>query len=172
MRTLVLCLFLAAAAPLAAADPFEDNYRGQGFLQFGVGGCSIGAHDWFRTGCGVVGNIAAGGEAFVYRGLAVGGEGGWGWINDHFDEGIGVVSINPAWHFRGSGPRRPLVPFVSGGYTLLVRGAQISGFNVGGGATWWPGRHLGLRFEGRVHHFSAGPLGANVFLFRFGPSFR
>ncbi len=170
MKKLVVWMFLAAAGPLAAAAPFEDDYRGNGYVQFGIGGCTVGMKDWFSTGCGaVVSSVIGGGEAFVYRGLAVGAEGGWGWSNGDFREGLGVVSVNPAYHFKA--PGRALVPFVSGGYTALIRDGHLNGFNVGGGATWW-GRHVGLRFEGRIHRFSAGPVGVNIYMFGIGPAFR
>ena len=172
MHKLVVCVLLVAAGSLAAADTREDDYHGQAFAQFGVGACSVGVQHYFQGGCGAIGNLIGGGEGFVYRGLAIGGEGGWAWINDGFKEGVGVISVNPSYHFKGSPRFRALVPFVTGGYTALFRGGSLSGFNVGGGATWWASRHVGLRFEGRLHHFDAGPLGANVFLFRLGGAFR
>ncbi len=172
MKKLAVWIFLVALVPMAGAESKDGGYGSHGYVQFGVGGCSMGVGHWISTGCGTVLNLVGGGEGFVYRGLAIGGEGGYGWINDNFREGVGVVSVNPAYHFKGQGRSRALVPFVTAGYSMLFRSGHISGFNAGGGATWWPGNHVGLRFEGRVHHFGVGPLGANVYMFRIGPSFR
>ncbi len=172
MKTLVVCIFVIVLARMAGAETEDGNYRSQGYAQFGIGGCSIGVGHWIRTGCGTVLSLSGGGEGFVYRGLAIGGEGGYGWINDNFKEGAGMFSVNPAYHFKGRGRSKALVPFVTAGYGALFRDGHVDGFNAGGGATWWPQDHIGLRFEGRVHHFGAGPLGANVYMFRIGPSFR
>jgi hypothetical protein len=173
MKKLAVWIFLVVLAPMAGAEPQGNSYSSHGYAQFGAGGCSIGVDHWRSTGwCGTVLNLVGGGEGFVYKGLAIGGEGGWGWISGNFDEGVGMFSVNPAYHFKGRGRSKALVPFVTAGYTMLFRDFHVSGFNVGGGATWWPGNHVGLRFEGRVHHFGVGPLGADVFMFRIGPSLR
>jgi hypothetical protein len=172
MKKLAVCVFVFALARLAGAEPENSGYSAHGYAQFGVGGCSIGVGHWISIGCGAVLNVVGGGEGFVYRGLAVGGEGGYGWISGNFKDGVGMFSVNPAYHFKGQGRSRALVPFVTAGYSMLFRDGHVDGFNAGGGATWWPGAHLGLRFEGRIHHFGVGPLGANVYMFRIGPSFR
>ena len=172
MKKLAVCLFLFALARVAGAEPKDSGYNAHGYAQFGVGGCSIGVGHWIHIGCGAVLNLAGGGEGFVYRGLAIGGESGYGWISGSFKDGVGMFSVNPAYHFKGRGISRALVPFVTAGYSMLFRDGVVNGFNAGGGATWWPGTHLGLRIEGRIHHFEPGPLGVNVYMFRIGPSFR
>ncbi len=172
MLRLFAGVLLVAAGSLAAAHSPEDDYHGQAFAQFGIGGCSFGIQHAFREGCGVIGSFVGGGEGFIYRGLAFGGEGGWAWINRDLKAGAGLVSLNFAYHFKGLRRSGGLVPFVSGGYSMVFRDAHVSGLNVGGGATWWAARRAGLRFEGRLYHFNTGPLGASVFLFRLGVAFR
>ena len=172
MKKIGVCVFVCALAGVAGAEPKDSGYRGHGYAQFGLGGCSIGVGQWIRIGCGVVLNAVGGGEGFVFRGLAVGAEGGYGWISGSFQDGVGMFSANPAYHFKGHGKSRKLVPFVTAGYSMLFRDGHVDGFNAGGGATWWPGAHFGVRFEGRIHHFGVGPLGANVYMFRIGASFR
>jgi hypothetical protein len=169
---LAVCVFVFALAWVAGAEPNDSGYDPLGYALFGVGGCSIGVGQWIRAGCGTVLNLAGGGEGFVYRGLAAGGEGGYGWISGNFKQGVGMFSVNPAYHFKGRDRSRAVVPFVTAGYTMLFRDGRVDGFNAGGGATGWPGVHFGLRFEGRIHHFGVGPLGADVYMFRIGPSFR
>ena len=172
MKTLAMCAFLFALARAAGAEPKASRHTAQGYAQFGVGGCSIGVGHWVKIGCGVVLNVVGGGEGFVYRGVSVGGEAGYGWISGSFDNGVGMFSLNPAYHFNGRGRSRAFVPFVTAGYSMLFRDTYVNGVNAGGGATWWPGDHAGLRVEGRLHHFETGPLGVNVFMFRIGLSFR
>ena len=172
MKKLAVCLFLGALAGRASAEPKDRSYNFHGYAQFGVGGCSVGVDHWISIGCGAALSLTGGGEGFVYKGLAIGGEGGYGWISGSFNEGLGMFSANPAYHFKGQGRSKALVPFVTGGYSMLFRGGHVDGFNAGGGTTWWPANHFGLRFEGRFHHFIAGPVGANVYMFRIGPSFR
>jgi len=172
MRKLVVCVVLFALTRVAGAASKDSGYSAHGYAQFGVGGCSIGVRDWVRIGCGAVLNVVSGGEAFVYRGLAVGAEGGYGWISGNFNDGVGMFSVNPAYHFKGQGRSRALVPFVTAGYSMLFRDGHVNGLNTGGGATWWLAAHFGLRCEGRIHHFAAGPLGANVYMLRIGLSFR
>ena len=172
MKKLAVCVFVFALARVTGAEPKASGYTSQGYAQFGVGGCSIGVGHLVSIGCGAVLNVTSGGEGFVYRGLAAGGEGGYGWISGNFKDGVGMFSANPAYHFKGQGRSRALVPFITGGYSMLFRDGHVNGFNAGGGATWWTGAHFGVRCEGRIHHFGVGPLGANVYMFRIGPSFR
>jgi hypothetical protein len=172
MKKLAVCVFVFALARVAGAEPEDSSYSADAYAQFGIGGCSIGVGNWISIGCGAVLNVVGGGEGFVYRGLAVGGEGGYGWISGAFKDGAGMFSVNPSYHFQGQGRSRPLVPFITAGYSMLFRDGHVNGFNAGGGVTWWVGAHFGVRFEGRIHHFGAGPLGAIVYNFRIGPSFR
>ena len=172
MKQLLVCLFVVAFVPAGGAEPKNSIYGGQGYAQFGAGGCSMGVDRWISFGCGAVLQVVGGGEGFIYKGLAVGGEGGYGWISGNLHDGAGMFSVNTAYHFRGQDRSRVLVPFVTAGYSMLFRDGHVNGFNAGGGATWWPGAHFGLRFEGRISHFGMGPLGANVYMVRIGPSFR
>ncbi len=166
MKRFALSMLLFALAVSARAQSPEAPYHGHGYFQFGTGGCT-------NLSCGGVHTFAAGGEAFVYRGLAVGGEGGYGWAGDLLSQGAAMFSANPSYHFKGQGRSRRVVPFVTGGYTLLFRQMSINGSNVGGGVTVWPSNHVGLRFEGRLYHFSINGFGGvNFALARFGVSFR
>src|SRR5690348_15922506 len=107
MKKSVVWIFVLALAPGAGAEPNRIGYGAHGYAQFGVGGCSIRAGRLVGIGCGAVLNLAGGGEGFVYRGLAVGGEAGYGWLSGSFKDGLGMFSVNPAYHFAGRDRLRP-----------------------------------------------------------------
>jgi hypothetical protein len=147
MKKLGVCIFLVALTRTAGAEPKGSSYNSHVYAQFGVGGCSVGVGRWISTGCGTVLNFVGGGEGFVYRGLAIGGEAGYGWISDNFKAGAGMLSVNPAYHFKGQGRSKALVPFVTAGYTMLFRNGHVDGFNAGGGATWCAGESFRSAFR-------------------------
>ena len=67
------------------------------------------------------------------------------------DGGTGILSVNGAYHFRDTpAAGRALVPFVTGGYSL-VQGAITNLFNLGGGVDYWTPGSLGLRLETRSY---------------------
>ena len=136
MLTRMIGISLLALAPLAApaADP-EAPFPGSGYLFYGPGRA---------PGGGSLQQLGIGGEAFVYRGLALGAEGGYMFSSNYFDYGVGLVSLNPSYHFNRSRHAR-ISPFVTGGYSLAFRGGITSLYNFGGGITWWIGDRFGLR---------------------------
>ena len=165
MRNIAICIVLFALAVPAIAQNPEANYYGHGYVQFGIGRCS-------NIPCGTVHTLGAGGEVFVYRGLAAGGEGGYGWAQDALSAGAGLFSAGPSYHFKGQGHSRRVVPFVGGGYSMLFRQMSVNGGNLGAGITIWPAQHVGIRLEGRWYHFTIAGLAANITAARFGVSFR
>jgi hypothetical protein len=162
-RTLITLFF--AAASLTVAQTRSENYSGHGYAYFGVGKI-------LHEESGGVLNVGGGGEGFVYRGLAAGADLGYLFPRECPRCGLGLLSANPAYHFKGQGRSRTLVPFVTGGYSLLFRGGHAGGVNYGGGVTWWAGNSWGLRFEVRNHQFTRRSFDDSILLFRVGFSFR
>jgi len=158
-------LLLLALVSLASGQDSEKSYSGHGYGHFAAGTC-------VRWGCGTLLSLGGGAEGFVYRGLAVGAELGYTWPSRHMHDGIYMLSANPAYHFKGAGRSRRVVPFVTGGYTGFFREGWANGFNYGGGVTWWAADHVGLRFEVRNHHAIPAVLDESLLMFRFGVSFR
>jgi hypothetical protein len=112
--------------------------------------------------------LGAGGEGFVYKGLAAGGDMGYLHTGESFTYGLGLASANLSYHFRGLDPNGRWVPFVTGGYTLAFRNGTASLGNYGGGVTYWFHPHWGARVEVRgLQHVDAASA-----LVRFGLSFR
>lgn len=157
-------LWLAIAPALAGQTASEaeppSTTRAQGYTYFAL-----------ANGLGAATNLMSlggGGEAFVYKGLAAGGDVGYLFSNGSFGYGIGLASANLSYHFRELDPNGRWVPFVTGGYTLAFRDGAGSLGNYGGGVTYWFRPHWGARVEIRNLQYSDG---SNM-LFRFGLSFR
>ncbi len=83
-------------------------------------------------------------------------------------DGIGLLSLNPSYHFADRHTPRKLVPFVTGGNSLAFRSGTLSLFNYGGGATYWLSKRIGLRLKERDHRRG----GSFASFFRAGLTFR
>ena len=141
---LALTPALVAQAPEAARAP---NPRAQGYTLFGI-----------ASPVGDAGNVmtlGGGGEAFVYKGLAVGGDMNYLFTGGRFTYGLGLASANPSYHFRGLDPDGQWVPFVTGGYTLAIRDGTANMGNYGGGVTYWVRPHWGARVEVRALQYAS-----------------
>jgi len=95
----------------------------------------------FGPSIGLV-HVGGGGEFVAQSGFGGGAELGYlaPWQNG--SNGVGLLSLNGLYRFRGT----EVVPFVTGGYSLSFRSSATSFGNIGGGMTWWRGSR-GLRLE-------------------------
>ena len=134
-------VLVLAAALCSAQDKLSG---GQGYI-FAAPGASLG--DGPSEGSL---HLGGGGEVFVSRKFAVGGEIGYAAPFSSFRDGLGVVSGNAAYHF-GREKDRKLVPFLTGGYSLLFRDGTANAVNFGGGFNYWFKQRHGLRIEVRDH---------------------
>ena len=149
---------------LAGAQAQSNNtkeYKGQGYAFAAPLVSNYGDSGW-QTGFG--------GEGLVYKGLGVGGEVSYLKLGG-YTYGLGAVSPNASYHFRGLTKDGKLVPFVTGGYSLYFRNGVAHGLNFGGGVNYWFKERVGLRvevrdqvlpFDGTLHYVG----------FRAGISFR
>jgi hypothetical protein len=110
----------------------------------GIGGVSRGEGAFFHVG--------GGGEALVVGGLGVGAELGYFAPTSQPGDGLGILSVNPSYHFKNSSRA---VPFVTGGFSLAFRGGSSGGGNFGGGVQYWFSDRAALRVEFRDHIFSS-----------------
>lgn len=94
-------------------------------------------------------NVGFGGEALVYKGLAVGADVGYLGPLESAGEGFGNLNVNGSYHFFNGQSTQKWTPFVTGGYTLFFRDGTANLFNIGGGVTYWINPSKGLRFEVR-----------------------
>jgi len=164
MKVTIICLLCFVFAPLLAAQGDAPSSfaptRGQGYTYFAVSKAGDDIGDAM--------NFGTGGEGFLTKGLAAGGDVGYMFTSGRFGNGIGLASANLSYHFREMDPDGHWVPFVTGGYTLAFRGAAAGLVNYGGGVTYWFRPHLGVRAEFRNHQSG----GFSMPSFRFGFSFR
>jgi hypothetical protein len=139
-----------------------DHPHGWGYL-FAAPGAVVSGDDAVGTG-----HIGGGFEGVLYKGLGVGAEVGYLAAMEAFGEGVGVFSINGAYHFEGSSE---VTPFVTFGYSRAFRGESIKLWNVGIGMNFWSAKNSALRVELRDHFML--DEGALHFLgLRLGLSFR
>ncbi len=132
-RLASLLFFSASSIPLMAQT------GGHGYGYFGV--------DLRDRCCGRLLTVGGGGDAYVYRGLAVGADIGYLFPSDSGRDGVGILSVNPSYHFTSRSRDQKVVPFVTAGYTLGFRSGTANFFNWGGGATFWFHRSMGVRAE-------------------------
>jgi hypothetical protein len=161
MRKPFSVILLVVLLPLAAAAQSKDHH-GQGYFFVAPTTTSAG-------GFGL--HIGGGGEGLVYEGLGVGGEIGYLGAARQLSQGIGILSPNVSYNFTKASKAGKFVPFVTGGYSLLIGSDAVHALNVGGGMNWWFKDRLGLRLEFRDH--VALQFGSpHIFGVRVGLAFR
>jgi hypothetical protein len=145
MKKIMTGLFLFAFLPSVALAQSGDK-RAWGYVFGGVGGASDGE--------GAFAHVGGGGEGLIHKGFGLGAELGYfAPISENFGDGVGILSVNPAYHFNRS---QKAQPFVTGGFSLAFRGGGASGGgNVGGGVQYWFKEKAALRVEYRTHVFSS-----------------
>ena len=141
MSKLIFVILLAVLLPSAAAAQSKERL-GQGYVFVAPTSTTEGSFGL---------HIGGGGEGLVYKGLGVGGEIGYLGSADGLRDGIGVLSTNISYHFTKATKSRKFAPFVTSGYSMLIRGSAINSINIGGGANWWFKDRIGLRLELRDH---------------------
>ena len=111
-------------------------------------------------------HVGGGGEAFVWRGLGVGGE--VGYVRPVDGGGAGLLSVNGSYHWNARSHWK-VKPFVTAGYSLAVGSGVANLTNVGGGITYWMKDRLGLRVEYREYVWRWHGVAREV---RFGVALR
>jgi len=157
--TLILSLFTSAT--LVAADANDSSY---GYIFAAPGG--IKGESLMTM------HLGGGGEAYVYKGFAVGAELGYLAPIRYLGDGIGILSANGSHHFRNLTRSGRFVPFLSLGYSLGFRSGTVSGVNFGAGTNYWITDRQGLRLEFRDHALHFGRVFEHLYGFRIGWTFR
>jgi len=160
----LLFFFLLLAHPALAQDPAPYRYRGNGHAYFATGACQ---HGYLHLGAG------GGGEALVWRGVALGGEAGFMVFNDNRSQPIGLFATTAGYHFGNRSRLTGASPFVNVAWVGVGTGGSEWGTTayggIGGGVNYWFKPKLGMRVEGRLHALGAGEA---LFIFRLGVAFR
>jgi hypothetical protein len=167
MKNLLVIFYVLLLVPVIAfgqEQKQEQESAGQGYLFAAPGG--------ILSNGGITGTLhfGGGGEFNIYKGLGIGAEIGYLSPTRAMGCGIGVLSLNGLYSFR-TDRRSKVVPFVTGGYSLLFRSGYANAFNVGGGLNYWFSDKAGLRFEFR-DHISPNYWDAHAVQARIGITFR
>lgn len=158
---MVLALALVTLAGTALGQDSPPAAQGYVFVAPGV----------IRSNGNSTGSLhfGGGGEFFLVRGLAAGGEIGYLTPWRDFSNGIGIFSANGSYHFnRDAEPS--VSPFLTAGYSRAFGQGGANMVNFGAGMNWWFKRGLGLRLEVRDHVPTTG--NGHMLGFRVGLSFR
>jgi len=113
--------------------------------------------------------LGVGGDALVYRGLGASIDLGYVFPRQSLGCGIGLLSLNPSYHFVNRSKPGKLMPFITAGYGLGFRAGSANLYNYGGGVSWWFKPKTGLRLEVRDYR---APSGGNLVVVRTGIAFR
>jgi hypothetical protein len=104
-----------------------------------------------------------GGDIFIYKGLAVGGDVGTTLGNP--DNKITIGSGDVSYHFASRNARHKVEPFIATGWSYLAgniktaieypfsSGQDRTGPNLSAGLAFWPTKRVGTRFEVRDYRF-------------------
>ncbi|MCC7342757.1 MAG: hypothetical protein IT170_16870 [Bryobacterales bacterium] len=165
MQRFLTILWLTALLGLSAMAQASDAYNAVGTIGFGFGG-----QGGQSAGFGKLMSFAGAGEGYMWKGLALGGDGQLVWNRDNSDAYFGLLSLGPSYHFDNRENPRRFVPFVTGGYGLAFREGALSLYQMGAGVTWWPKARVGLRFEYRYFDNTRDEFQMNQL--RFSVAFR
>src|SRR5262245_52884746 len=103
MKKILCSLSLLALFPALSLAQAPER-RGWGYTFAGVGGVSN------RDTAYV--NFGGGGERLIYKGLGMGAEVGVFAPSKDLGNGIGILSVNPSYHFGNATRSGKVVPFV------------------------------------------------------------
>ncbi len=159
----MLALWAAAGLAPASAQVASQTqpFRGYGYAYFLVGADCCG----FASTLG----MGAGGDALAYKGLGASIDLGYVFPRRNLGCGIGLLSLNPSYHFINRRKPAKVMPFITAGYGLAFRSTSANTWNYGGGVTWWFKPKTGLRLEVRDYR---APGGGYLVVVRTGIAFR
>jgi opacity protein-like surface antigen len=140
------------------------------YFAVGTIGTGLGSRTDTGDAFGRMQSFIGGGEGYMYKGLAFGGDGQIVWPRERGGEYFGLLSLGPSYHFDDRLNPRWVVPFVTGGYGLAFRDGNTSLFQWGTGVTFWPRSRVGVRVEYR--RFDAGEGSLQMNQVRFSLAFR
>jgi hypothetical protein len=169
LSSMPLILFLSIATSGWAQSSATPQPGKVGLAYWGLGYFFVapGIYSGYSDSIGTL-HIGGGGEALVYRGLAVGAEVGCIAALQGSGGGMGLFSANGSYYFSR---QRKVSPFLTGGYSSVWGHGQRNLVNLGAGANYWIRERLGIRFELRDHIYAAGSDG-HLLGFRIGIIFR
>ena len=154
---MLLCLWFCG---MAAAQPSSNGY-----VFFAPGQIRAAGHGVTAL------HFGGGGEMVWGSGLGLGAELGIAGPKDGFgDAYIGLLSINPSFHF---GKSSKVDPYATGGYSRSFGHDSAANWgNFGFGLNYWFRERAGLKVEFRDHIHRESGITAQLWEVRFGLSFK
>ncbi len=154
-------LLFAATLPAQVLPDTPKPFRqyGTAHVTFGIGSCQ---HGYANV------SFAGGGDAFLWRGITLGGEAGY--FRFTGESGFGIGTINVGYNFanrKSPGRFEPYANFGLLGIGFAAGGVAPAG-SLGGGVNTWITRKVGIRTEFRVYAVAEEAIA----MFRVGLSFR
>lgn len=159
-----LALLASAAgllAPAVGQNVKPYSYDGGGYVAYGIGACQHGVKNV---------SVGLGGQAFVWRGLSVGGDIGYYRFVERNNSGFGVATLDVGYHFVDRRKPGKVDPYFGAGVVgaAFAPGGAIPAVAFSGGVNYWFKPRLGLHTG-----FRLGVMGGEaIAMFRAGLSFR
>jgi len=138
---IVLCINSSVA--LFAEEPFRD--RGSGYIYYGTAAPMDSSALNYPLGVGV------GGQIFLIRGLSAGADFGYYMNPGYNDVHFRLFSADLGYHFLDRRRFHAFDPFVVGGWSVFSDRRNVNLSFGGVGLDTWFNKHMGARFEMRVH---------------------
>ena len=146
----VVLVILLACITQAQAQTQTQTSEERPFQVFVLGGLG------HTNGGGNRFQIGGGAEAFVFKGVAAGGEFSR-ILGSQGAGGLNSLSANGSFHFLTRGKFNRFDPFATGGYTrFFSSGTGVNAVNFGGGMNYWLSEGFGLRMDFRDSKIRGG----------------
>jgi hypothetical protein len=157
-----ICFLLAALSIPSFAHDSKGRLRANGYVFVAPG---------VRADRGTATiQIGGGGEAYVYKGLGLGFDGGVMMVTECEGCRGAVLSLNGIYSFKIASHLK-INPFITGGASGMPTSDVPGGMNVGAGVQYWFHEKMGLRMEFRDHIFM-GHWNHHYYQARIGFAFR
>jgi len=138
LLTIFALLLLLPVLAMGEENDSEINAQGYAFAAPGKFHRSATLH------------FGGGAEFDLYKGLGFSTDIGYISNPRYMGEGFGILSPNARYAFTNANNSK-LVPYVTGGYSLLFQSGTANAFNFGGGIDYWFHDKAALKVEFRDH---------------------
>lgn len=163
-KPLFALLLIAGSSGLLAQMPGERESYGYFFA-----GVASPSNSTFTRYSNTFGHLGGGGEATFNRWAGLGAELGVLLPTSDSSQAVGLASVGGYLHFTREESR--FDPFVTAGYSALIRSGVGNLWHAGGGMNYWLNRRFGVRAEFRTHVWPRSD-GLQLPDFRFGIALR
>ena len=163
MKSLLTIFTLLLLLPvLAMAEDNDQETHAQGYV--------FAAPGKLRSSSTL--HFGGGAEFDLYKGLGFSTDIGYISNPQCMGRGFGILSPNVRFAFTNANDSK-LVPYITGGYSLLFRSSSANSYNFGGGIDYWFHDKAALKVEFRDHVWRYSSYSTyHIWQIRMGFSFR